>query len=239
VRTTGEPASGNGASSFHLWWEPPPPPADEIAVTLTVEDEPRHDRLVFWALQVEFRSGFRHVGGAHIGLQWNRRHVRSRAVNWGGYDGSGKVLAGSESTLPSTPGDPNTRDFPWEPGRPYRLTVRPGSAPGRWLGVVTDMTAGSRVQVRELFGGGGRLARPVVWSEVFARCEGPSVAATWSDPVTEGPRGRVAPGGYRVSYQSEEAGGCSNTTVVHGPGGVRQITAAVRTTQDGSLIPVG
>ena len=238
MRTTGEPPSGNGASSFHLWWEPTPPPADEIAVTLTVDDEPEHDRLVFWALQVEFRSGFRNVGGAHIGLQWNRRHARSRAVNWGGYDGAGRVLAGSGSGLPSTPGDPNTRDFSWEPGRPYRLTVRPGSAPGRWLGVVTDITVGSHVEVRELFAGGESLGRPVVWSEVFARCEGPSVTATWSDPVTIGSLGRLVPRAYRVSYQSEAAGGCSNTTVVPEAGGVRQITSVTRTTPHGSLVPV-
>ena len=111
-RLSGEPQSGNGASSFHLWWEVPSELRfTKIAATLEVVDEPIVDRLVFWALQVSFvQPG---GGGAHLGLQHHPRFPASSAANWGGYapPGEGDLLEGSQSPLPSTPNDPNTRDF--------------------------------------------------------------------------------------------------------------------------------
>ena len=238
-RTTGPPASANGASSFHLWWEPEPPrDATEVSVVLRVVDEPRHDRLVVWALQVEFATGPERHGGAHVGLQWNSRHPRNRAVNWGGYDAGGRILPGSVSPLPSAPADPNTRDFQWEPGVEYRLTVRPGAEPGSWSATVTDLSSGVETHIRELAAGGTVLRRPVVWSEVFAHCDDPSVTVVWSDPRCVGPAGSWTPRGYRVSYQDERQGGCSNTDVRLVPGGVAQVTATERAVAAGSVVPI-
>lgn len=129
VRTSGRPTSGNGASSFHLWWSVPyGRMLSAAAVTLEVVEPPATDRLVFWALQVSFvKPG---GGGAHLGLQWNRRHPGGTAVNWGGYAPDGSLLSGSASPLPSTPDDPNTRDLLWWPRRPYRLSIIPVEEPG-------------------------------------------------------------------------------------------------------------
>ncbi len=236
-KVRGRPTSPTGASSFHLWWDDRGP-FDAVEVTLTVENLPRVPDLYFWALQVSFVGPEGPVGAAHLGLQWNRRHPESRAVNWGGYRRDGSILEGTDSTLPSTPHDPNTRDFPWSEGVAYRLRVEPGDRPGWWRGVVVDTRSGETVTVRELAGGGDRLADPVQWSEVFAPCDAPSVVVAWADPAAETPRGRRRPTGYRVTYQSTEAGGCSNTNVEAGSGTVRQITTAVRQVPDGARLPV-
>lgn len=236
-RTTGRPASPNGASSFHCWWVGADA-AREISVVLSVEQPPDTDDLHFWALQVGFADGSRPTGGAHLGLQWNARHPRSRAVNWGGYRPDGTMLTGARSGLPSAPGDPNTRDLAWDPGRRYRLTVRPGDERGTWRGEVTGLDDELDVVVRTLSGGGDRLVDPVVWSEVFAPCDAPSVSVRWTDPVIVDAAGAVSrPLGYRVSYQTVERGGCSNTDVVVGDGrGVRQVTNRPRTTPDGEIV---
>lgn len=221
------------ASSFHLWWEPSPPPSLEVAVSVRIEAEPEHSHLVFWALQVTFvADSGRRLGGAHVGLQWSPRHPRNRAVNWGGYDERGSILSGTESTLPSTPSDPNTRDFAWEPGRSYRLGVRRGSQ--GWAGTLDD---GSGVTViRELLVPGTALVSPVVWTECFAPCDAPSVSAVWTNPVAIGASGAIVPRGYRVRYQ--EIDGCPNTDSAVTVEGVRQTTGVARRTADGALIPV-
>jgi hypothetical protein len=237
--TGGFPDSKNRASSFHLWWEPPPPPADEVSVTLTIDSLPRHPHLVFWALQVSFADDWgRTVGGAHLGLQWNSRHPLNRAVNWGGYDAGGSLLAGTASELASRPDDPNTRDLAWTEGRAYRLVVSRGSEPGRWLGSVVDTVTGDRYPVRELAVEATGLIAPVVWTECFARCDDPSVSAMWSGPLVAGAGGGQVPRAYRVSYQAADAGGCANTDVDLSHDGVRQVTSVVRQTPHGALIPV-
>ncbi len=122
---TGEP--GKGVSSFHLWWQDAPPePVVAVEVTLEVVEAPVVDRLYFWALQATFNDATTDHGGAHLGLQWNPRYPGSRAANWGGYPKFGQwgaVLQGTPSPLPSTPNDPNTRDYPWQQGVPYRLRI--------------------------------------------------------------------------------------------------------------------
>jgi hypothetical protein len=69
------------------------------------------------------------------------------------------------------------------------------------------------------------LASPVVWSEVFARCDDPSSAVRWSELTP-------APVTTQITYQSFEDGGCTNTRieVVDGVTGmaVVQRTNAVR-----------
>ncbi len=235
LRTRGEPRSANGASSFHLrWLLPPCPPLTGVAVDLEVRMPPAVDRLYFWALQVTFADG----GGAHVGLQWNPRHPGCAAVNWGGYAPGGGLLDGTASALPSAPGDPNTRDYPWVPGATYRLAV--GPAPGRagwWRGSVTDVASGRTTVVRDLAGGGGELRCPTVWSEVFARCDHPSVAARWSgfEAVTAG-GDVVRPDALAVSYEPGPAGGCDNTTVAADAGGVLQVTNAGRAVPHGGVV---
>ncbi len=238
-RVRGEPGSANGASSFHLHWLLDlDEPVVEVAAVLEVVVPPAVDRLYFWALQASFRDGRSDRGAAHVGLQWNRNHPRNRAVNWGGYGPGGQVLAGSTSVLPSAPDDPNTRDYPWEPGQRYRLRIAP--APGRrglWLGEVTDLASGRPTVIRHLDAGGDQLASPMVWSEVFARCDHPSVTARWSGLEAVGSSGRrTRPKGLTVSYESGRAGGCDNTTVVADEHGVAQVTNARRTVPAGASI---
>ncbi|MEO7836141.1 MAG: hypothetical protein ABIS21_00690 [Acidimicrobiales bacterium] len=239
-RTRGEPGSGNGASSFHLrWLMEDDEPLSEVSVVVAVVEPPAVDRLYFWALQVSFVGAGREVGGAHIGLQWNRSHPGGRAVNWGGYGAGGQILSGSTSALPSRPRDPNTRDYPWEPNRPYRLRVHaaPG-IPGRWRGEVTDLLTGEANAIRDLDAGGDHLARPLVWSEVFARCEHPSVTVRWSELEARSAHGaRRRPTGLAVNYEAGVAGGCDNTTSrLDATGGVLQITNTDRQVAQGAVL---
>ena len=237
-RVRGEPGSANGASSFHLHWSGVGDDLVEVAATLEVLVPPAVDRLYFWALQVSFLDGRTHRGAAHIGLQANRNHPGGGAVNWGGYAAAGGLLAGTASPLPSTPNDPNTRDYPWEPGRPYRLRVfRAQSAPGSWRGEVTDVASGRAAVVRDLVAGGDRMGSPMVWSEVFARCEHPSVTVRWSDLSARTAAGDVVvPTGVAVSYEAHASGGCDNTTSQRDGRGVLQITNTDRPVRHGSVI---
>jgi hypothetical protein len=235
-RVRGFPTSSNGASSFHLEWQDVPV-CMAVEVTLTVETLPTVNRLFFWALQASFTDGRRRTGGAHLGLQWNPKYPDGRAVNWGGYHEGGPVLDGTESPLRSSTGDRNTRDLWWEPGRAYRLRIEP-AAPEWWAGTIED-DHGNVVEVRRLHGGGTHLERPVVWSEVFARCDDPSVSVRWSDPIYEVDGVRTSPSRYRVNYQPVSRGGCTNTTSLVVEGGVRQVTNCERITRHNAFIATG
>ena len=237
ARTRGFPPSANGASSFHLVWQLPAEAGHLIAaaVTLEVLEPPVVEHLYFWALQV----GFPGAGAAHLGLQWNHRHPGFGAVNWGGYAMGGTLLDGSASPLPSAPEDPATRDFPWRSGRPYRLRVhRAGEA--RWRGGVTDTRTGDLRTVRDLFASCEFVGDVMVWSEVFARCDDPSVTVRWSDfEVTTEHGARRTPTGLVVNYQSHGGSGCANTTsLVDDAGGVLQITNTGRVTPQGAALEV-
>ena len=204
---------------MHLWWEPSPT-VDRVAVDLEVVEPPTVDRLYFWALQVSFTDGTgRRHGGGHVGLQWHPQHPGRTAVNWGGYrpDGGGE-LDGTTSDLPSATGNPNTRDFAWEPRRRYRLSVE--RTDEGWTASVDGMP------IRTLHAGGDRLTGLVVWSEVFARCDDPPTAVRWSgfDPH---------PAHLRATYQQHADGGCANTTAEDG---AIQRTNAERTTPHGGLV---
>lgn len=213
---------------MHLWWDPSPEPAEEVSVVLEVVDPPTVPHLYFWALQASFVDRGRQLGGAHLGLQWYPPHPGSTAVNWGGYRGGGGELDGDRSTLPSATGNPNTRDFVWRPRTSYRLTI---AADG--TGSVTDVAAGETTVVRRLLHGGSehtRLTSPVVWSEVFARCDDPTVTVRWSQLAP-------TPSALRVSYQSTGEGGCSNTTAeVDVDGAVLQHTNADRKVPAGTRL---
>jgi hypothetical protein len=140
------------------------------------------DEGYFWALQVDWDDG----SGAHLGLQWWPGHPDHRAVNWGGYRPDGHELDGTESPLPSARANPNTRDFAWEAGRWYRLTVEPDGS-----GRVDD------VIVRRLYVTGARVVRMGVWTEMFAPCAAPQVQVRW----------RGLPGKVTCTYEPT----CGNT----------------------------
>jgi hypothetical protein len=232
VRAAGFPTSSNRASSLHLRWDwgPTPPELVEIGADLTVVEPPRGaaaDHLHFWALQASFSGG----GAAPVGLQHHPAHPGRTAANWGGY-ANGTELTGTESRLPSARGNPNTRDFPWEPGRTYRLGIRRGDT--GWAGTVDGFV------LRELHAAGDRVLDAVVWSEVFARCDDPSAAVRWSGFVGgTAAGGTVRPRAVAVNYQRVDAGGCSNTSSdPDGSGGFVQRTNTRRTTPQGAVLPV-
>ena len=109
-------------------------------------------------------------------------------MNFGGYgpaEGGTRMLEGTTSELPGRRNQPNTREFAWQLGHRYRLVIAP--APGApegiraWRGTVDDIDGGGVQVVRDLYTRGEYLHSPMVWSEVFARCEHPSVVVRWSD----------------------------------------------------------
>jgi hypothetical protein len=245
-RISGEPRSANGASSFHLVWEMSPSPLRSVSATLEVLQPPAVHRVYLWALQVSFVTERRLAGAAHLGLLWNPRHPDSAGVNWAGYgpaDAASTLLRGHEAPRPGSRGDPNTRDFPWEPGRRYRLAVarapvREGR-PAAWRGTVTDLESGAATVVRDLESEGDHLASPMVWSEAFARCEHPSVSVRWSDFRAIDADGEIAdPHRARVNYQARTDGGCDNTTVIVDELGLLQVTAVQRQIPQGAILRV-
>ncbi len=233
------PASANGASSFHLGWElESTEPLVEIAAVLEIAQPPQVDSLYFWALQATFHDGESSRGGAHLGLQWGDEDPPRRYANWGGYTPSGKELEGTPSPLPSFRGNPNTRDYPWLDRRPYRLRISPApTGANAWRGEITDLTEGSRTVVRDLVAHGAFLGRPMVWSEVFADCDAPSVTVRWSGLEARTVSGlRFVPSAVIVSYQDRAEGGCDNTTAIPEPSAVLQQTNARRVAPSGARL---
>lgn len=233
ARVQGLPPSPNGASSFHLWWDLPEVPLASVSVILQVLTPPKVRRLAFFAIQASFWSPAGHEGGAHAGLQWNPRHPRNLAANWGGYDHGGAILPGTASTLPSTPDDPNTRDFGWIRGARYRLTIGPRASgfrdPGSWPARIEGLDTGEDVVVRQLLCAGDHLRVPVVWSELFTRCDDPSIRVRWSEPLAVTLEGEILQvERTRVTYQAYEEGGCTNTTVEADPKGLVQRSGCKR-----------
>lgn len=226
---------------MHLWWQlPTSERLTAVRATIEILEPPVVDRLYFWALQATFVEP--DGGAAHLGLQHNRRHPGAAAANFGGYAPSsvGGLLDGADSSLPSAPNDPNTRDFGWAPHRKYRLSIErvPDAAPEgfyAWRGAIEDLESGRFSVVRVLFSRGEYLSGPVVWSEAFARCEHAPVAVRWSDLEVVG-EGVVAVVTGSVNYQRRDAGGCDNTNMtVNGDGWVQQ-TATLRTVPSGTRL---
>jgi hypothetical protein len=247
------PRSANGASSFHLWWvmrsgPDSEPRLSEVSAVLEIVAPPRVEALYFWALQVDLADDDGVWGHAHTGLQWNRRYPGATAVNWGGYAGAeqgGVTLPGTISALRGFADDPNTLAYPWQAGRSYRIRAF-GSpeTPQGWRVEVTDLATGEVSAIRDLMPAPGRQTarsfalRPVVWSEVFADCDDPSVTVRWSDlRAVDMSGGAVRPETVRVGYQDHEAGGCPNTNVIaDGIGGILQVTNTPRLVKEGTLL---
>lgn len=204
-------------------------------VTLTVRTLPSVDRLYFWALQVTFESRFGGARGtAHLGMMWNPRHPDSNAANWGGYAPGGTVLGGPAAGLPSATANPNTFDYRWEPGRPYRLSIERGA--DGWLGTITD-AGGRATLLRTLGAGGRRLSGIGVWSEVFADCDHPTAGVEWSEPWQRSEDGLVVrPDRCRLTYQDEGRGGCTNTSTTVAGTALVQRTNVERPNGDGDTI---
>ncbi len=202
-----------------------------MSATLEVLGRPAHDRLVFWALQASFvAAGAGPRGAGHLGLQWHPSHPGSTAANWGGYDERGQELAGSVASRPSALHNANTRDYPWEAGRPYRLSIARGA--DGWVGSIDGEP------LRVLHAGGVALSAPMVWSEVFADCDAAPTTIGWSALAAVTVAGeRVAAEAVTVNYQREADGGCSNTdTAVDADGRVVQRTSVPRVTPQSSTL---
>lgn len=215
-RTSGRPASANGASSSHLYFPATRRGVTEASVTLAIVRPPKTHDVYFWALQVGFldRRG-REIAGAHVGLQSHPAHPGGTAINWGGYDyATGRELAGSVSTLPSAAGSANTRDFAWVKNTPYTLRVRKVAA--GWLAEVTDGRTGVTTPIRTLSVAATRIDVRAVFSESFAPCDASSTSVRWSG-LARGTR-------LSVSYQSVADGGCSNSDQTVDGRGARQST---------------
>lgn len=242
--TTGRPPSGNGASSFHLYGDLPAGHWVGAEAVIEVVEPPAVDALYFWALQVNFVDRGRETGGAHFGLQQFSAHPGGTAVNWGGYRTGGGELPGSVSALPSGPGNVNTRDYHWVAGRRYRYRVVACPGEGRegttaWRGSITDLESGEETVVRDLWAAGDRIAGPMMWSEVFAACDDPSVMVRWSDVSVIGADGSPAPvTSFGVNYQSRADGGCAITdsTVSADGQAIEQRTNTPRTTPQGARL---
>ncbi len=235
-RETGRPTSSNGASSMHASWRVPPTPIVAVEATLEVTIPPSVPDLHFWALQASFTDRGRKYGAGHLGLQWHRGHPGGTAVNWGGYSAYGSILEGTDSPLPSADGNPHTRDYHWEPHRPYRLRIAHDTE--GWAGTVIS-PEGERTVVRRLLAPGHELEAIVVWSEVFAPCDAPTSQVRWSDLTVFGPDGSSdAVTEVITNYQDWAAGGCTNTDVSGDGGGVLQTTATARLTPPGATVRI-
>jgi hypothetical protein len=69
------------------------------------------------------------------------------------------------------------------------------------------------------------LAHPVVWSEVFARCDDPQTEVRWSGLEAVRPTGEVlVAASVRLTYQSHADGGCANTETRTDGDGFVQLT---------------
>jgi hypothetical protein len=211
----------------------------EVSAVVEIVRAPAVGSLYFWALQVGFAHGGRAVGAGHTGLQWHPA-APGGAVNWGGYDEAGRELVGTPSSLPEVD-SVNTLQWPWQPGRPYRLTVSRGES-GNWRSQIADLVDGRQVTLRELAVGATELTSPVVWTEMFARCDDPPASARWSQLQVRGADGGpVAPSTLVSTYQSFADGGCSNTESRPDGAAVVQSTglAGPRSGHDNQILPYG
>ncbi len=246
--------SWRGRSATHLWWYVEnQAPVVRAEVTLEILEPPVANFIYFWAMQLNFTNGSVTGGGGHIGLQWHPYYPEQTAVNWGGYcSHDGSILRGSDSVLPGSTGDVNTRDYPWRPNTKYRMSVyrAPDSAPTHqelhwpkaepiycWRGEITDLSTRERVVVRDLYSSGSMISGPAVWSEIFAKCDSPRASVRWSDFRCYTETGQRAPiRQLGVTHGVGPDGGCNDSDVVWDGQGAVMSTNTKRTTPEGALI---
>ena len=247
TRVEGTPPSGNGASSFHLFWQMPAhAPLCEVSATFELLDEPAQDRLYFWALQAGFADASGAYGGGHFGFQWHPQYPAKRAVCWGGYANVGGELEGGPTTFPSIDGNPNVCAYPWTTGQRWTWRIRrvgdgggglsPPSPYSVWRAELDDPNTGQTVPIRDLWCRGDRLIDPMMWSEVFARCDDPSVHVRWSEISARTATESILPFAVSVNYQSYADGGCTNTNAFADGFGFVQATNTERVTAQGSIL---
>ena len=76
-----------------------------------------------------------------------------------------------------------------------------------------------------------------MWTESFARCDHPPVAARWSNLTATGEEAQTFPvTTVSVNYQDRSAGGCDNTNVEVDGTGWTQRTNTPRSTRSGSRL---
>lgn len=229
---------------MHLRWQftgGSNPQLREVSVVIRVINPPAVPSLYFWALQASFIEAGRTAGAAHLGLQHHPRHPGGGAVNWGGYVHGGGELEGSHATLPSALNNMNTRDYPWRAGAAYLYRIARSPERG-WRASITDIERRETTVIRDLWAPGdtgdephgraaGRwaLSDVVMWSEVFADCDAPSVTIEWSDPRAVTLSGEsIQPVAMVTNYQTHLDGGCANTTAAITNDGIAQITNTAR-----------
>lgn len=238
---------------MHLMWQMPAPtrsdPIVEVSAVIQIDQLPEVPRLFFWALQVSFVERAKTIGAGHLGLQFHPDYPVGGAVNWGGYHGSGSTgsgeLPGSSLHIPSTLANPNTGDYPWQPGRRYRYRIYRSPERG-WRGSVVDLESGIETVIRDLWCPGSNLGDCMVWTEAFADCDDPGVSVRWSDleAITVG-GSIIQPTAVRVNYQTVANGGCitTNTALSKAEPGTRpdviQETGTTRTVKQGSILNLG
>ncbi len=221
---------------MHAFWQVPSVPLVEVRATFEVVTPPASPWLYFWALQASFQRGNQPMGAGHFGLQHHPDYPNNGALNWGGYRHGGGELAGSTSSLGSAVGNVNTSTFRWEAGQKYQYRIARSPQQG-WRGSLIDLRSGSETVVRDLWVDATHLSSPMVWSEVFAPCDAPSVEVAWSDLHGFDHRGqRVDATAVRINYQTEADGGCSNTSVSSRAGAVVQTTNQQRLLASGQIL---
>lgn len=216
VSPWGTPEGLAGAASFYLSWLSPsydivhiPSDRDvfkKASAKITIPGTPSVTDLYYWALQVSFYNDAEElVAAAHTGLQWISTHPNSKAVNWGGYlESDSSILEGTESALPSTTDNDNTRDFDWQTDTEYTFEIFHVGG-DFWRATVND------VVIRDLeVPGATYIADPLFFSEVFADCYAPTHSVLWRDPYLydEADVGYYFPRAFR-SYQVVD--GCPNS----------------------------
>jgi len=195
--------------------------------------------LVSFAIQGTFvKPG---GGSCHLGLQHHPRFPDRGAVNWEGYTAKGERLESSEPLLPSATQEKATRDFRWDKGVPYRLTIERGDERPDdvfpWLGSITNLRTGDRDEIRQLFSRSPYIRGPVMYIESFGPCDGPRFEARWSNATAVSVDGGVrAVKSMRVDYQPHAAGGCTNTNARVEGNEFVQRAGQMRTTKAGSTI---
>jgi hypothetical protein len=77
----------------------------------------------------------------------------------------------------------------------------------------------------------------MVWSEVFADCDDPSVLVRWTDLEAITAAGEVLrPDAVRLNYQTYENGGCANTNTAASSHGFVQRTNTERVNRTGTRL---